>query len=270
MKVRNKILNEATNSRDIVWRAQNAAKEEQRTKRAAVLIPKLEEKGVKKAPEKAKNEQWSGKWEEIKRFELEKDIPEEISFKAKKNEELFYVRWYNSIHIICKAVKSKKETQEELDRKERDRKIKQIKGMLKQMDKRRKEFVLTIIDGKIAPLKEDIRDELWSLLIESGSSCYRSTIRKFLTGKNDWEIKGDERTALDEKIVNLNTTHQMLIILDNSIQDRDMTNWNGSFKKENSTVLKKAYELLKRYGWSFEEGEESILDGTSELYTKNK
>lgn len=268
VKTRNKILNEAASSRDIAWKAKQAAIEEKRKKAVSALIPKLEEKGVKKAPKSAENERWSGKWEEIKGFELDKDIPEEISYKAKKNDELFYVRWYDRICIIRKAVKSKKETQEELERKERDRKIKQIKGILKNMDKRRREFVLSIIEGKIAPLKEDIRDEVWNLLIESGAGCYRSTIRRFLTRKNDWEIKWDERTALDERVANLNTTNQMLIILSEDINGKETVDYCDSYKKENGAFLKKIYELLKRYGWSFEEGEEEIINGTSELYKK--
>lgn len=269
VKTRNKILNESSNSRDIVWRAKQAATEENRKKVAAVLIPKLEEKGVKKAPKSAENERWTNKWDEIKEFSLNKDIPEEISFKSKKNDELFYVRWYNSIYVICKAVKTEKQTKEEAARKERDRKIKQIKGMLKNMDKRRKEFVLSIVEGKIAPLKEDIRDELWALLVEFNAYCGSRVMEEYITGKSFWELKEDEKKAARENVANLSPLHQMLITLSYKMNGEDTTNWDGSFKEENGTSLKKAYELLKKYGWSFEEGEEEIIDGTSELYKKD-
>ena len=268
VKTRNEILSNARDSRDIAWKAQNAAKEEQRTKAAAALIPKLEEKGVKKAPKSAENERWSGKWEEIKGFELDKDIPEEISYKAKKNDELFYVRWYDRICIIRKAVKSKKETQEELERKERDRKIKQIKGTLKNMDKRRREFVLSIIEGKIAPLKEDIRDEVWALLVESNAYCSTVTMNNYISGEKYWNLKDDEKEAVKEKVATLSTLHQMLIFLCDEMSKKDITQWDGSFRQSSGSFLKRAYQLFIKYGWSFEEGEEEIINGTSELYKK--
>lgn len=270
IKTRNKILSEARDQRDMSWRINQAAGEERRKKTAAVLIPKLEAMGIKKAPKSVENERWSGKWENIKEFDLNKEAPEEISYKAKKNDELFYVTWGYSVHIIRKMEKSKKQTQEEADKKERDRKIKQIKGILKDMDKRRREFVLSIVDGKIAPLKEDVRDELWILNIESGTCCYLSAIRRFITGKGDWELKSEERKVIDEKVANLSTTLQMLIILSEGIQGKETVEYYGTYKVENGTILTKVYELLKRYGWSFEVGEEEIINGTSELYLERK
>lgn len=268
VKTRNKILNEATGSRDIVWRAKQAAGKEKREKVAAALISKLEERGVKKAPKSAENEQWTDRWDKIKEFDLNKDIPEEISFKSKKNDELFYVRWGYSMYIIRKAVKTQKQTKEDAAQKERDRKIKQIKGMLKDMDKRRKEFVLSIIEGKIAPLKEDIRDELWALLVEFDAFCGSRVMIEYITGKSFWELKEDEKKAARENVVSLSPLHQMLIILSREMNGKGTTNWDGSFDDQNGASLKKAYELLKKYGWSFEEGEEEIIDGTSELYKK--
>lgn len=268
VKTRNKILNDARDSREIVWKAKQAASEENRKKVEATLIPKLKEKGVKQAPKSVENERWSNKWDSLKEFDLDKDIPEEISFKAKKNDELFYVRWYNSIHVIRKAVKTEKQTKEEAAQKERDRKIKQIKGMLKNMDKRRKEFVLSIVEGKIAPLKEDIRDELWALLVEFNAFCGSRVMIEYITGKSFWELKEDEKKAAGENIANLSPLHQILIILSREMNGKDTTNWDGSFDDQNGASLKKAYKLLKKYGWSFEEGEEEIINGTSELYKK--
>lgn len=268
VKKRNEILNNARDSRDLAWRARNAAKEEQKAKTAAVLVEKLKEKGIKKAPKGAENERWDGKWDEIKGFELDKEIPEEISFKAKKNDELFYVKWYDRICIIRKAVKSKKETQEDLERKESDRKIKQIKAVFKQINKRRKEFILSIIEGKIAPLKEDIRDELWELLVKLNVYCSNNPIRRFISEKNEWELKEDEKKKLDVQVANLSSIHQMLIIMNSAMDDKTTVDWSGKYMISTGKILKRAYGLLEKYGWSFEEGEEEIINGTSELYKK--
>lgn len=265
---RNKILNEASSSRNIAWKAQSAAREEQRTKAAAALIAKLKEKGIKPAPKSVENERYSSKWESIKEYDLDKEIPEEITYKARKDDELLYVKWYCSIHIIRKA--AKKESKVDKEQQERDRKIKQIKGMLKNMDKRRKEFVLSIIEGTIAPIKEDIRDELWALFVEDNVYCGSSTMRKFLSGKSDWDLNEDEKKAVKEKVANLSPLHQMLIILNDSMGDKSTTEWDGSYRISAGKFLQKAYYLLEKYGWSFEADEEEIINGTSELYKKAK
>ena len=263
---RNKILNEANSSRDIAWKAQSAAREEQRAKAAAVLVAKFKEKGIKPAPKSVENERYSGKWESIKEYDLDKDIPEEITYKARKDDELFYVKWYCGMHIIRKA--AKKESEVDKKQQERDRKIKQIKGTLKNMDKRRKEFVLSIIEGKIVPIKEDIRDELWTLIVEANAYCSSSAMRDFLSGKNYWDLEEDEKKVFTEKTANLSPLHQMLIIFNNSMKDKNTTEWDGTYRTSGGEFLKKAYTLLEKYGWSFEEGEEEIINGTSELYKK--
>lgn len=268
IKTRNKILNEARDQRDMAWRISQAAGEERRKKTVAVLIPRLEEKGIKKAPKNAENERWSNKWESIKEFDLDKEVPEEISYKTKKTDELFYVTWGYSVHIIRKMEKSKKQTQEEADKKERDRRIKHMKGILKDMDKRRREFVLSIVDGNITPLKDDIRDELWALLVECNGFCSEDIMRGFIAGKKYWELKKDEKNAINERIANMIPLHQMLIILSDNMEDQIPVDWQGYYKEREGERLKKSYELFARYGWSFKEGEEEIINGTSELYAK--
>ena len=59
---RNKVLSEALSSRELKWRVNRAVKEEKESKAAAEIAPKLEKMGVKRAPDKAKAERWSGKW----------------------------------------------------------------------------------------------------------------------------------------------------------------------------------------------------------------
>ena len=133
---RNRLLKEARNSSDLAFRAQQAAKEEKRKKTMEQLIVMLEEKEIKPAPKRAENEQWSGKWDKLKQYDLEGKLPEEIKVQARKTDELFYIRWYNQLHIIRATKKNNKISKEEQERKERDKRKKDIKSQTKQLIKK--------------------------------------------------------------------------------------------------------------------------------------
>lgn len=109
IKTRDKILREATSSRDLVSRAQAAAAEAKRNENAKKLKEMLKKKGIKAAPKSAENEIWSGKWNTIKEYELDKDVPEQIKL-PKTEEEKFFLVYYRSLRIITKIPKRKERT----------------------------------------------------------------------------------------------------------------------------------------------------------------
>lgn len=84
IKTRDKILREATSSRDLVSRAQAAAAEAKRNENAKKLKEMLKKKALR-LPRSQQKEIWSGKWNTIKEYELDKDVPEQI--KLPKTEE---------------------------------------------------------------------------------------------------------------------------------------------------------------------------------------
>ena len=67
----------------------------------------LKKKGIKAAPKSAENEIWSGKWNTIKEYELDKDVPEQIKL-PKTEEEKFFLVYYRSLRIITKFQKERK------------------------------------------------------------------------------------------------------------------------------------------------------------------
>ena len=267
IKKRNEILSYARDSRDIAWRAKSAAREEKRAKNSEALIQMLKKEGIKPAPKKAESERYSGKWNTVKEYDLEKELPEKIEYKARKSDELFYVIWYQSIYIIRKAAEKRK-TKDELEKEVRERNKKQIKEICKQIDKRRKEFVKCIISGDIQPLKGDIKDEIWKALLAAGGCVYYSGMEEFFSTKDRYSLTPEEREEIKKKIAECTVENQMLIVLHNGMKGAETADWDGRYNPQNAAKLIPAYELLKKYGWSFEDGEEEIINGTSELYTK--
>lgn len=271
IETRDKILREANSSRDLVWRAQNAAAEEKRKKAEDAVAAILKAKGLKRAPKAAENEMYSGKWETLKSINLDAKIPKTITFK--ESGELFFLRYYREIRIIRKAEKGKKQKSEhELQRERIDRSRKKVKAMLKEMDKRRREFIGNILSGRIDPLRDtaDIQKEIWDILVDVGTYTCMSSMTGFFMGKHDCDCKPEEREEVRKKVAGCSLLQQMLIILNFAMENNIgyIIDYNGIWNEDNAGRMQRSYRILERYGWSFEEGEEQLLDGTHELYVK--
>jgi len=273
VKTRNKILKESTNSRELIWKSQSAVKDAERAKKIRQITDMLMKIGVEKAPETAMNEQYSGKWEVVKEFDLDKDVPKRINLK--ETNALYYLLYYRSFRVIKMAKKEKKVlTPEEAKRKQLDKNKKVIKAKLKEMDANRKEFIQNIISGKINAVKDEngIQENVWKFLIKTECYLSPSSMRRFYTGKVDYECESEEKEAAQKSVDNLNFTHSMLVIMHYAIENiGDICDWQGYYKPDTGNALIQAYEALKPYGWTFaNDDDKQLLDGTHELYLKKE
>jgi len=272
VKVRNKILKEAENSRDLVSRAQSAVAEAKRTENAKSIGEMLKKLGVEKAPKGTENEMYSGKWKTVKEFELDKDTPKQIKL-PKEKEPLYYLTQWRMLKVITKASKEKRELSEwEKEEKRKDKVKRQIRGILKESSARRKEFINNIISGKVDAVKDEVAeiDLIWQAVVQLGSYANDSTLRRFFLDKDEYQCTDEERDNARKKAESLGTLQQMLIILDASMAGTNETfNYKLMFNPSKGNALLKGYEALKPYGWYFEnEDEKKVLDGTHELYEK--
>lgn len=274
---RNKILAEASNSREIQWKAKSAVREEKENRAAGEITAKLEELGVKPAPKKAKDERWSGKWEDVKHINISIwgeegnntiDLP-------KTTDQLYYYRYFSDIYVVKKHIKEEPVLSEgEKRRKQIDQNKKKIKAMLKEMKTVRNSFVLGITKGTFsAPKEYDAQADLWKLyinLICSGSGIYRNRIYDFYGIDNEYETKEEEKERILSEFKALSQEKQMLVALSEAAEPYDPTDYEGHYKEDMKT-LREFYKILERYGFSFGSLEEmKILNGTHELYTKGE
>lgn len=271
IKTRNKILRDARDSRDIASKALYAAQEAKRDKKAKQIIEMLKLLGVEKAPKGAENEQYCGKWDTVKDFELDKDVPKRIQLK--ETEQMYYITRYRSLRVIKKYKKTKKtETPEEAKQKQRDRNKKTIKAMLKVMNATRREFIQGILSGKIEAVKDEksVQEQLWQVLFEIQASFYPSVMRQFFTSKIDYECTDEEREEAQQKVESLSLTHSMLIMTHQAmVTIGDLYDWQGRYNAERGKALMHAYKVLQLYGWPFLESDDmQLLDGTHGLYEK--
>lgn len=265
---RNKILREAGNSRELIWKANSAATEAERKKRAGALIKMLEDRGIEKAPEKASQEIYTTKWVTVEKYSLDDDIPTKLGIPKKEKDKLYYLRYYNSVWVIKRAPE-KQETSEEKKRKEIDAKKKQIKAVLKEMDRRKHEFIDGIISGKLPQVKEtqEIREEMWKVLVEMETFLSMANMQRFFTGKCDYECSPREKEEARGKIERLDTFSQMMLAMSYRLENAgDVYDWQLHYNGKCCGEIKRAYAILERYGWTYTDEEKRILDGLHEFY----
>lgn len=272
VETRNKILASSTNSSQIKWKVKSAIEEAKVNAMAEKIMEKIRQQGIKPAPKKAREERWSGKWEDVERYDLELCNPEKVR-KFENPGQLYAYRYFRNIYVVKKSEKAEKPlSKQEEEAKEQKKRKKQIKDILDEMKETRNAFIAEIIAGKYHyPGDHDPVEELWKIYIDlicSGSGLYKSRICDFY-GINQYE-EPEKEDGMIEEFRKLNIEKQMLVMLSDGSQPYDPTNYMGEYNKKMET-LRRFYRVLQKYGFTFGSLEElKILDGTHELYTKEE
>ena len=268
IETRNKILKEATSSRDLCWKAESAVTAAKRKKVADAIIELLKKKGIEEAPAGTSNEMYSGKWDNVKTYDLDKEPPKNISFK--ETEPMFFLQYYRELVVIKKSKKKVKEqSEDDLRKKELDKRKKEIAAKNKEMGEVRKDFIQSIISGKIAKLKDtsELQEKLWYVMVHGETYLTMNNLIRFFLNKEYYEATAEEREEAEKKVEELTLIQQMLISMPEATKRIELTEYNGTLRKSSGETLKVLYEALALYGYNPTDEERSLIDGTHELYT---
>jgi ParB family chromosome partitioning protein len=274
IKTRNKILKEARDSRDLIWRVKSTVEEAKRDKVEKAVIALLEAVGVSAAPKEAKDQMYSGKWETMKSFDLDKAAPKRISKETVEGG--MYVRWYRDLRVIKKKETHKQpETEYERQQKQRKKNANTIKDIAREMASQREDVIRNIISGKIEPVKDTERviSNLWRAIVYSNGCVGKTSMAKFLlnTKKSWYDVTEEERKKAIDELENVSILHQMMIAAYYVSSDLNYTDWEGYYKPETCEAVKAITNALKQYGFSYSDDEcEKVLDGTHECYRKKE
>ena len=271
MDVRNAILKKADSSKNLSWEIENYLNKEKMEKNWALLLDKLKEAGIEKAPVKDSYKLYSDRWIALAEYKLDKEFDEDVEL-PEDEETIYYYKWYNRVTIYKRAPK-KTLTDEQKKQRETNKRIKQVKGVLDTMNSRRKDFVYSLINGKLKPLKaketEQVEKLCWQSIFSIGADINKSALFNFITGKSYYCCSEEERTETYNKIDNMSIAYQMIVMLHLGMIKNisELADIKGCYRKTEGEKLLHAYDIFSKYGWSFEEGEKEILTGNSELYT---
>lgn len=273
VKTRDKILKEAVSSNNLAQRARNVAEEIKRKEREKAYIRLCKAEGIKPAPDGAENEQYSGKWEKVKEFELDKDVKDKLDCKTQaEKEELFYVVWWRMFAIIKKKGKDKKELSEyELQQKAKDKRKRKIKAMQKEMSAERTDFVKLAIEKKFKPENEKpeaVMERLFGVIVQCGSWMNEQVMLKFITGETSLYNKTDEEKAVYEKQRDsIGLLYKMMIYATSGVADKDLAEWNANYHTSNGKAVMALDEIMALFGFSYSKEEfYKLAEGSHDLY----
>lgn len=273
VKTRDKILKESTSSNNLAQKARSASEEIKRKEREKAYIKLCKAEGIKPAPECAEREQYSGKWEKVKEFELDKDVKDKLGCKKQAaKEELFYVVWWRTFTIIKKKGKEKRELSVyELKQKAQEKRKKQIKAMQKEMSAERADFIKLAIEQKFKPGNEKpeaVMESLFGVIVRCGSWMNEQVMLKFITGETSLYGKTDEEKAAYEKQRDtISLLYKMMIYAASGAADKDIAEWNADYHKGNGELVMRFDEILSLFGFSYSKEEYyKLAEGTHDLF----
>ena len=273
--VRNKILKEAFNSRDLLNKARSAENDQIREKNTKVLIEMCKKRGIQAAPKNTENEMYSGKWDQVVSYNLLEEPPKQI--RAKQGE-LFYCVRYGTFYILEKKVVSKEKKQltpYEIEAKLREQHRKAIGTKYKSMFADMGDFVRNIFAGKI-PMVENtelLEQMVWKAILADECWISQKDIVATLMGKDYWSnsVEPEERKAAQTRAITLPIIFQKIAVAYWKLQKLDLMSYNGEPKDTALGQLKGFYRILELFGYSWDDEEsEQIMNGTHEYYVKHE
>ena len=286
IKLRNKILDEARDSRDLKWRVQSKVKEEQQKKKEKLVVDALKALGVKPGKDE---DRWSYKYNQIGEVDLD-ELKEGEGLENGKlkgwldddviqkiTHDTVYFTGYGRVYI--KNLKEECEIEDDDDDDETDEEpfyitrannSKRYSDIESAMLTRLHEFVCSIISGSVDEIdKKDIPDvikDIAELMIYTEANISGWELIGYLYGDPENQEEEDEQYEKFEKL----PTHQKLLVwLGEELgYGYRMINYDNSYVAEKAKDFKKGLEIFKRYGWSLTDEEQELVDGTHELYKK--
>lgn len=271
VETRNKVLKEATSSRDLARLSLNAVNEQKRKDNLKAIVAELKKLGIKKAPKEFEDDFYSNKIERMTSYNLNDEPPKKFKFEE-NGEQIFYMERYGSLYLVRKAKKEKKVlTPAEEAKKQNEKNKRQIKAILKEASNTRRVFIEGIISGRIEPIKEtrEIEAELFEQILCYESFVGHNKLKEFFLGCEVYKAEGQAREEAEKKMEGLSLIHKLLCITSAMVAEQDLVEWNFKYRVPTGEKVKKFYAVLEKYGFQFPNDEEKeVIEGTSDLYVK--
>ena len=276
MKVRNEILMNARDGRDLIQKVDIEVERAGRREIFELYRQELEAKGITEAPQKVVDQKYSNKYEQIGYFPLDKKTQIRLP-KLRKSEHAWYMPlglWDRALIVYQsrpKEEQAKSAHQIEQEKKEKNRK--QLMEIQNAFRKDRKTFVIGILDGKY---KCDDESLAWKVLTEAAiklaARMYEENIGEYLTGKRAYNQTEEQKAEVEKRLAEMTSLEKLIVLDAYAGQDaRDMISYDGKFYPESGEAQTAFCDALALWGYTVQEEEYiKLLDGTHELYAQKQ
>ena len=277
VKVRNRLLKESTDSRDLINKIRNAENEQTCAKNAAAYEELFKKRGIAHAPKGAENELYSyNKWHTVNTYYLLEKPPKRLMLKT---GELFWLVKSRYLYIIEKAETVKKEkkalTKEDLEKKALEQNIKEIRTKYKEMFEDMGDYIRSIIAGKVPMVDNaELLDlMIWNHIIDDECWISMKDIVSTLLGAEYWssKISPEDRLEAAKKAKTIPVILQKLSVAYWKMKDLDIIDYRGIYKEESGKRLKRFFHILELFGYCWLDDEmREVANGTDSRYRKQE
>lgn len=274
VEMRNEVLRDARDGRQLDYKIKFKLDQIAKEKKTKEIVRKAEALGIRKAPKNANT--WSGEWEEEKRIPLE-DAGKEIG-KIEHPEECVFTEEFSQVRILRKAEKKEK-VLSEFDKKQNfdKKRRKRCREIQKDMDERRRNFIIRIANRDVIPPPEDheqmILEELIEIALGGEAFLSKTGMIEYFTGRERWGMSAEEKTAAEERFTGMSTIAKLLMAIDRFFAMRSGTdaenliNYDGTKNEARAALLRRFYSLLRNeYGFVQEKEDGQIMTMTHEVF----
>lgn len=271
---RNEILEKAYDSQDIARKANEAAKEEKRSKAAEKVYEELKKQGLEPLPKELETYRWSYKLQQIRNINLEDDdkdnVVKGIEDGKKEGQQVYFIRWpyattVSIVYMRPEKEEEEEETPEQIERRRISENIAKVKDIEKRLKQEREDFLRGVISGKIEDKHTLERMKyLWTQLMKNQVDIDIEYIYDFCFSEDD------ERPEYEKEnyVMNLSPCLQMLILFHLDQSWRSLIDYHGQYNEDVGNYLSSMYQCLEEYGFTLEEEDSHLIYGNSNLYTK--
>lgn len=279
VKQRRDILDKAENSSNLRWRVDSELKAQQQAEELKKFGKVMLQLGIVRDDKKGS---WHSGYEQIKSYRIEAGLPDSVGLPKKyqgKEKKMYWCNSYGTVCILAPVKKEKKtKTAADLVREDQDKRRKEIKDILTAMNAETDQFVRDLCTGARSTYADPdaLKDILWNLAtrVHSNGALCLLDVRGFAAfmkkTSNYWAMK-DEDCA---EVAKMPVWQQMMIAAATRYDEnrfQQLVSYYAQYNRESAEGVVDWYEFLHQLGFSFSKDEYyGILNGTSELYTKEK
>lgn len=283
---RNEVLKKATGSSNLRYLANQAADAEKEEKRLERFAECMQALGIKKL--QGKRPTWSDGWNTTRSINLSEKFKTDEDFEQELQElesletykEMIWLEDYGWAYVMEKRELQEQSTENsaarskaQLQRENAERIREQCRQIVESM---RALIYRTITEkrwGDSIGRTGKITDALWNFLLKEEASISYVVLEDFFEWDIPEEVRDDPNEyaeMMKEKTESIPRGEQMLIFAWSEFKYTTSVYHNGKYSKEAAGKLQKMAAILKDYGFSLTETEQSVLDGSSPLYTKEE
>lgn len=279
VEMRNEVLRDARDGRQLDYKINFMLEKIQRDEKKNVITEKIKALGVKQAPERINT--WNGDWIEEKRIPI--DEAKKAIGKIEKPEECVFTEEYNAIRILRKNSEKKEKQLSEFDKEQNwnKKRRKRCREIQKDMDERRRNFILRIANRDVMPAPEDhekmIIEELLAIGLSGEAFLSKAGIIEYFAGRDRWSMSADEKKETEERIAGMATIAKLMMAIDRFFAMRTGTDaeslisYDGTKNEERAELLRRFYRLMQNeYGFVPEREDGQIMNLTHEVFESYK